>query len=177
MIDWATELFFIGVYFKLPTCEVELMSFSDALSLSNLTHIHNNENLQTILNHLKTDEFVKHDYSDCLRPEYTIPGLIASLLDACNIPANKILYGFQSNNKGNAEEKVIGLMKYVPPLITTRIACQSQWRAYTKFRLLVRALLLLRLTLISTSWCQAPSKAMMGLSLQVRLREHHSKRI
>ena len=90
----ATELFFIGVFFKFPTCEVELTSFSDALSLTNLTHIHNNENLQSILKHFKTNDFVKHDYSDCLRPEYTIPGLIASLLDACNIPANKISYGF-----------------------------------------------------------------------------------
>jgi len=96
----ATELFFIGVFFELPTCKVELTSFSDALSLTNLTHIHNNENLQSILKHLKTDEFIKHDYSDCLRPEYTIPGLITSLLDACNITANKISYGFWSDSKG-----------------------------------------------------------------------------
>ena len=135
----ATELFFIGVYFELPTCEVELTSFSDALSLTNLTHIHNNENLQSILQHFKTDEFVKHDYSDCLRPEYTIPGLIASLVDTCKTPANKISYGLESDNKGDADEKVIGLMKYAPPLVTTRIAYQRQWRAYIKFRLLVRA--------------------------------------
>ncbi|KAI4260730.1 MAG: hypothetical protein LQ352_000122 [Teloschistes flavicans] len=140
----ATELFFIGLYFGLPTCKVELTSFSDALSLTNLTHIHHNESLQPILKHFKTDEFVKHDYGDCLRPEYTIPGLIASLLDACSTPANQISYGFQSDNKGNAEEKVIGLMKYAPPLVTTRIACQRQWRAYTKFRLLVKALPSLR---------------------------------
>lgn len=80
--------------FEVLTCEVELTSFSDALSLTNLTHIHNNENLQSILKHLKTDEFTKHDYGDCLRPEFTIPGLIASLLDACNIAAIKISYGF-----------------------------------------------------------------------------------
>jgi len=90
----ATELFFIGVFFKLLTCEVELISISDAISISYLTHIHDIENLQLILGHLKKDEFVKHDYSDCLRPVYTIPGLIASLLDACNLTANKISYGF-----------------------------------------------------------------------------------
>jgi len=32
---------------------------------------------------------VKHDYRDCLRPEYTIPGLIASLLNECKITVNK----------------------------------------------------------------------------------------
>ena len=90
----ATELFFIGVFSKLPFCKAELMSFSDALFLTYLTHIHNDENSQSILNHLRTDEFVKHDYSDCLRPEYTIPGLIASLLDTCNTTANKLSYGF-----------------------------------------------------------------------------------
>jgi hypothetical protein len=89
----ATELFFIGVFSKLFTYEVELTHASDALSLTNLTNIHNNENSQLILEHLKTDEFVKHDYSDCLRPEYTIPGLIASLLDTCNETANRIPYG------------------------------------------------------------------------------------
>lgn len=136
----ATELFFIGLYFEFPTCKVELTSFSDALSLTNLANIHTNENLQSIVEHFKTDEFVKHDYGDCLGPEYTIPGLIASLLDACSTPANQISYGFQSDNKGNTEEKVIGLMEYTPPLVTTRIACQRQWRAYTKFRLLVKAL-------------------------------------
>jgi len=156
-----------------PTCAVELISFLDALSLTNLTYIHNNENLQLILKHLKIDEFVKHNYGDCLRPEYTIPGLIASLLDACNITANKLSYGFRSDNKGSTNENVTGLMKYAPPLVITRIAYQSQSRAYTKFRLLVRAPRSLRLTLISKSWYQVPSKAMMGLSLQVRSRAYH----
>lgn len=96
----ATELFFIGMSFQLSTCEVELTSFSDALSLTNLTHIHNNENFQSVLEHLKRDEFVTHDYSDCLRPEYTIPGLIASLLDASNITANKPSYDFRSDSNG-----------------------------------------------------------------------------
>ena len=100
----ATELFFISMFLELSICEVELTSSPDALSLTNLTHIHNNEKLQSILKHLKTDEFVKYDYSDCLRPEFTIPGLIASLLDTCNITANKISYGFWSDSKGNANE-------------------------------------------------------------------------
>ena len=59
-----------------------------------LTYIHDNESPQSIIQYLTRDEFVKHDYSDCLRPEYTIPGLVASLLDACNTTANKPSYGF-----------------------------------------------------------------------------------
>jgi len=70
-----------------------LIFLIDALSIIYLTDIHGHENSQTILDHLKRDEFVKHDYSDCLRPEYTILDLIASLLDACNITANKPSYG------------------------------------------------------------------------------------
>ncbi|MCJ1456662.1 hypothetical protein MMC28_007024 [Mycoblastus sanguinarius] len=85
----ATELFFIGVFSKLFPCEVELILVSDAISITYLTHIHNNENSRLILEYLKKDEFVKHDYSDCLRPEYTIPGLIASLIDSCNMMAEK----------------------------------------------------------------------------------------
>ncbi len=96
----ATELFFISVSLELSPCEVELISFLDALSLTNLTHIHNNENFQLILKHLEADEFIKHDYNDCLRPEYTIPGLISSLLDICNITANKISYGSWSDCNG-----------------------------------------------------------------------------
>lgn len=100
MIYRATELFFISMSLELSFCEVELISLSDALSLTNLTHIHNNKNFQSILKHLKADKFIKHDYNDCLRPEYTIPGLIASLLDTCNITANKISYGFWSDSNG-----------------------------------------------------------------------------
>jgi hypothetical protein len=70
------------------------MSFLDTLLLTNLTYIHNNENLQLILKYLKTDEFVKYDYSDYLRSKFTIPSLITSLLNACNIIANKISYRF-----------------------------------------------------------------------------------
>ena len=100
----ATELFFIGVLSKLSTCEAILTSFPDALSIFYLTRIHNDEK-QSILKHLKTDEYTKHDYSDCLRPEYTIPGLIASLLDECSVTANKLSYGFRSNNKGYVNKK------------------------------------------------------------------------
>ena len=89
----ATELFFISICSKIPACDVGLIPVLDALSLTYLTNIHNNENSRYILEHLKTNEFVKHDYSDCLRPEYTFPGLIASLLDACNNAVNRIPYG------------------------------------------------------------------------------------
>ncbi|KAL6714255.1 hypothetical protein ACLMJK_007678 [Lecanora helva] len=86
----ATELFFLSGFLKIPAYEAELTSFLDALSVSRLTRIHNDENPRSILEHLQTDEFVKHDYSDCLRPEYTIPGLIATLLGACSQTANRI---------------------------------------------------------------------------------------
>ena len=90
----ATELFFISVFSKLCTCETELIPLSDALSITSLIHIHNHENSQLILENLKEDKFVKHDYSDCLKPEYSIPGLIASLLNASTRNANQISYGF-----------------------------------------------------------------------------------
>lgn len=97
-----------------PTCEAELTYFPDALSLFYLTRIHNDENSRSILKHLKTDEYVNHDYSDCLRPEYTIPGLIASLLDACSNTTNKISYGFWPDNRGNANEQT--RIKYYYPI-------------------------------------------------------------
>lgn len=135
--------------------------FSDALSLTYLTHIHNKENSRLILEHLKTDEFVKSDYSDCLRPEYTIPGLILSLLNACSITANKPSYDFLSVSKDNTDE--LELMKYAPPLVTPRIRCQSQPRAYTKFMLLPRTSLSLQTMLISRSQYQVPFKEMVGV--------------
>ena len=166
----ATELFSIGVFLELPTSEIKLTSFSDALSLTNLTHIHNDESLQSILQHLKTDEFMKYDYRDCLRPEFTIPGLIASLGDACNITANKISYRFWSDSKGNADEKVAGLVKYAPSWVTTWITCQSQSRAKIRFKLLVRAPSYVQQILISRSTYQVPSEATMGLQLPVNSR-------
>ena len=82
----ATELFFIGVLSKLPTYEMKLTSILDALSTTSLITIRF-ESPESILNHLLLDESVEHNYSDCLRPEYTIPGLI------CSMTAQKISYG------------------------------------------------------------------------------------
>lgn len=147
----ATELFFIGLFSKLSTCEAKLTSFPDALSLFYLTRFQNDENSRSILEHFKTDEFVKHDYSDCLRPEYTISGLIAYLLDPCSATANKLSYGYRSDNKRIIDARVSGLVKYAPPLVTPRIACQNQSRAYIKFMLFLRAPPSLQLILISRS--------------------------
>lgn len=55
------------------------MHCSDALSLTSLGFIRNDESLRLILKHLGTDEFVKHDFSDCLEPHYSVPDLVASL--------------------------------------------------------------------------------------------------
>ena len=90
----ATELFFINIFFKFLICEFEFTCFSDALSFINFTHIHNNENLQSIFKHFKTNEFVKHNYNDCLKSEFIIFDFIAFLLNACNITVNKISYEF-----------------------------------------------------------------------------------
>ena len=66
----------------------ELISFLVALSLTHIIRI--GDGLQSIAKRLKTDEFVKYDYKDCLQPGYSIPGLITCVLDASNIPANKL---------------------------------------------------------------------------------------
>ena len=65
---------------------------------------------------------MKHDYSDCLKPEYTIPGLITTLLDACNITGNKPSYDFWSDGKGYANGGVLELMKSAPLLVKTPTA-------------------------------------------------------
>lgn len=48
-----------------------------------------------------------HDYSDCLGPKYTIPGLILSLLGTCAITANEISYVFLSLISGQADHSRI----------------------------------------------------------------------
>lgn len=112
----ATELFFLGIHFMHLTCEAELTPFSDALSTTYLIHIRGDENLQSILGHFRTEEFVTHDYSDCLSPEYTIPGLIASLLHPNSITAN--MYEPPPGNRSSTDEKVLGSKKYALPLVT-----------------------------------------------------------
>ena len=144
----ATELFLISMFSKLPTYKAEFMTFLDALSLFCLGRIPTDESSELILKHFNTDEFVKHDYSDCLGPDYTIPSLIASLLKACSITADKISYKLRSDDKGNTDERKLGLMIYVPPLVITRIVYQCQTRAYITFMLLLRALSSLQFILI-----------------------------
>ena len=90
----ATELFFISAFVKFPIDHVELMTFSDALSSFYLDRIPSDENSVLFLQHFNTDDFIKRDYSDCLRPEYTIPGLIAFLLKSCSITTDKFSYKF-----------------------------------------------------------------------------------
>jgi len=77
-------------------CEVKLTSFLVALLLINFIYIYNNENLQSILIHFKIDEFMKYNYSNCLKSKFIIFGLIVFLLNACNIIVNKISYGISS---------------------------------------------------------------------------------
>ena len=59
---------------------------------------------------------MRYDYNDCLRTEYTIPGLIACLLDANNITAEKLSYGFQSVKKGKTNgariDEICGALNY-----------------------------------------------------------------
>lgn len=55
----------------------------DPLSPTYLLSI-DEEGFQRILKTLTKDEYVKHDFSDCLRPEYTIPGLITHMVHMAN---------------------------------------------------------------------------------------------
>ncbi len=101
---WVTELFFINVFFKLFTCKVKLILISDAIFITYLTYIHDIRNLELILEHLKKNEFIKHNYSDYLKIKYIIFDLIVSLLDACNIMINKLLYEFLFISKDNTDK-------------------------------------------------------------------------
>jgi hypothetical protein len=62
------------------------------------------------------EEFITHDYSDCLSPRYTIPGLIASLLHPNSITTS--MYESSPSNRSSTDEKVLGLKKYTLPLVT-----------------------------------------------------------
>jgi hypothetical protein len=65
--------------------EAELtFKIADAISISDLVRIRSDETFRSILEHLSADKFVKCSYDDCLTPSYSIPGLIASLLDSVN---------------------------------------------------------------------------------------------
>lgn len=97
------------------TCKAELTSFSDALSTIYFIHICNNENLQLILEHFRMKKFVIHDYSNYLCSEYTIFGLIASLLYLNSIMIN--IYEFSSDNRSSTDKKVLELKKYTLLLI------------------------------------------------------------
>lgn len=174
-ISRATELFFICTFVELAIGELELTSFSDALSLTNLMNISNNENMQSILRHFKTDEFVRHDYSDCLQPGYTIPGLIESLLEVCTSPASKTSYGVLFGHRDNSDKNVIGLMRYAPPSVTTRTVCLCRPTAHTRLRLLGWTSPHVQSTSISRSTYQAPFETIMRPQLPVRsvLAEQH----
>ena len=99
----ATELFFIGMFPNPSLRRSRLIALSDALSLSYLTGIRNKGNAESILEYLTSEQFVRYDYGDCLGPEYTIPGLIASLLHGYNITADTLSYGFRSVKKGKTD--------------------------------------------------------------------------
>lgn len=44
---------------------------------------------------LTKEEYTKHDFSDCLRPEFIIPGLIMHMVHVANA-ANALSYHFHS---------------------------------------------------------------------------------
>jgi hypothetical protein len=111
-IQRVTELFFFGISSGHLACEAALTIISGALSVSNLLLI--DEEIETaLLQYLGSHEFVTNDYGDCLIPEYTFPGLVASLT------IGKLSYGFQTCDEGSVNKSVIGLMKYALLLVTT----------------------------------------------------------
>lgn len=61
------------------------MSYLDAISLTSLVHIRNDDNLAYILEQLGNDDYLKHNFGDCLGPQFSIPGLIEVLLNAPGI--------------------------------------------------------------------------------------------
>jgi hypothetical protein len=109
------ELFFFSIHFIHLTYEAELTSFLDVLSTTYLIYIYSDENLQLILGYFRTEEFITYDYSDCLSPGYTIPGLITSLLYLNSIMAS--IYKSSPGNRSSTNEKVLGSKKYVLPLV------------------------------------------------------------
>ena len=170
--DWTsyqiTKLFFIDVFFELLTCEIEFISFSDALSLINLIYIYNNENLKSILIYFKADEFVKHNYNDCLKLEYIIFNLITSLFNTCIMTIDKLLYEFRFDCKNNSDKKETKLIKFASLLITIQIMCRSSSKVHTEFILFLKASSLLRMSLISRSWYQVLFKVITSFWLQIR---------
>lgn len=62
-----------------------------AFSLTNLTYLGDGQALQPIIEYLKSDEYVSCDYGDCLRPQYSIPGIIECLLEGNNITTSGVL--------------------------------------------------------------------------------------
>ncbi|KAF2191261.1 hypothetical protein K469DRAFT_367754 [Zopfia rhizophila CBS 207.26] len=109
----ATELFFIN-----------------AVSISDLVRIRNDANSQSILEHLTTDAFVAYDYSDCLSPSYTIPGLIASHLDSVGWIANTIsvneIYVELGYELHHLPSSVEGIYKVQPARSTSDFEVLSQ---------------------------------------------------
>ena len=79
----ATELFFISS--SLKSCFDHRISnlCLDPLSPTYLLSI-NEDGFQCIHEQLTKDEYVKHDFNDCFRPQYTIPGLIAHMIQMTN---------------------------------------------------------------------------------------------
>lgn len=103
------------------------------MSIFHLMNIRNREGAKSIPKYLKTDEFLNHDYSDCLSPQYTIPGLIISLLTSKDVTINVALYITLTDKGDNTDNQVLGLKRYTLHLVTTQTRCQSLSRSCTRF--------------------------------------------
>lgn len=57
----------------------------DALSLSYLGYIRHENNLRVISSTLAVDDYTSPEFVDCLRPAYSIPGLIAYLANTFDL--------------------------------------------------------------------------------------------
>lgn len=96
-LDRATELFFLSMCSTLDSLAALIFTL-DALSLTYLGHIRHEENFRIILDELTTDDFTSHDFGGCLRPAYSIPGLIAYLVNFSDFESTSTrpAYGFPS---------------------------------------------------------------------------------
>jgi hypothetical protein len=137
--------------------------------------VRHDEAFEYLLGHLGREEFVKHDFSDCLGPRYSIPGLVACWVTTLHIAntANKSLYEIRCDNGGSTDETISDLATYGLPWGTTQIVSRSRSSIYIEFILLERAILLLQFLSISISWGQIPSGTGPCLRLQVRRMQYH----
>ena len=136
----------------------------DPLSPTSLINI-DEEGFQCVLKTLIKDEYVKHDFDDCLRPEYTIPGLITHIIHVAK--AAIVLSYWPPSSGGKQDWRLVGPTKYLSISDTTLLLYQNRSNAYMRFVALPKMIRMF-LFLSFLSLVQNPSEARSRLHFQVR---------